>query len=567
MASEEGNKALSEDYAEILVEYNTSPFILERFRDYTIHIMNYRHAVVYIPVNEITENSILELGYRRIPKALGLVSRASLEASGISRIRNIPYSDLRGEGVTIAFIDTGINYRHPAFINEDGTSKISYLWDMTIDSDNGYPEPMGFGTVYTKNQINEALQSENPYDIVPSMDFNGHGTGMAGVAAGRIISEADFSGVAPNAELIIVKLKEAKKVLRDFFLIPVDRICYSSIDVMWGVQYVINTARSIGTPVSMCIGIGTSQGSHEGRDVLSRMLDIVGGYPGLTISVAAGNEGNGRRHYYREIPVTEEVALMELNIGENEPGFVLEIWGNPPNTYSIDIMSPSGEYIPRIQESLNLNREVRFALENTVINVDYLMVESQTGDQLILLRFKEPTEGVWRIQIYSRGDLNGRVYSWLPIEGFVSQDTYFLQSNPFTTITNPGNSTVPITVTAYNPENDVIYQNASRGYARDGTIKPIIGAPGVDLQAPAIDGGYRLMSGTGVATAHTAGITALILEWAILRENYPGMDTVEAKNFIIRGARRKDNLTYPNREWGYGMIDIYNVFDILRSNI
>jgi subtilisin family serine protease len=193
------------------------------------------------------------------------------------------------------------------------------------------------------------------------------------------------------------------------------------------------------------------------------------------------------------------------------------------------------------------------------------MVEAATGDQLILMRFNEPTPGIWTIKIYTRGDLQGIVNSWLPSGDFLSTNTYFVQSDPYTTITSPGNAEVPITVTAYNPDNNNLYQRSSRGYSRSGVIKPEIAAPGVNIQAPGLNHSFTQMTGTGAAAAHTAGITALILEWGIVRNNYPGIDSVEVKKFLIRGAQTNPNLVYPNRDWGYGMLDVYNVFNVLRT--
>jgi subtilisin family serine protease len=152
------------------------------------------------------------------------------------------------------------------------------------------------------------------------------------------------------------------------------------------------------------------------------------------------------------------------------------------------------------------------------------------------------------------------------MNGFISENTYFIQSDPYTTITSPGNGLVPITVTAYNPINNNLYQRASRGYTRIDVIKPELAAPGVNIQAPTLEHGFTEISGTGAAAAHTAGVTAILLEWGIVRNNYPGIDTVEVKKFLIRGASRSPTQTYPNRDWGYGILDIYNVFDLLRAD-
>jgi subtilisin family serine protease len=364
---------------------------------------------------------------------------------------------------------------------------------------------------------------------------------------------------------VVVKLKQAKPVLRDFFVLPADVPCFQENDIMWAFEYIVDTARSLQKPIAVCIGLGSSQGSHDGKGALSNLLSIGGDFPGVAVCIAAGNEGNTRRHFFAEIDPSTGLSSVELNVADNEAGFSLEFWGTAPNTYSIDILSPTGEYIPRISESLRVNRDIAFVFERTSISVDYLMVESSTGDQLILLRFRNPTPGIWRFQMYSRGDLQGSFHAWLPMNGFISDNTYFVQSDPYTTITSPGNSPVPITVTAYNVANNNLYQRASRGYSRIGVIKPEIAAPGVNITAPTLEHGFTDITGTSAAAAHTAGAVALLMEWAIVRGNYPGIDTVEVKKFIIRGADRNPNLIYPNRDWGYGILSIFDIFDMLRA--
>ena len=564
MTEEERFKITSNDFVDFLVDYNQNMSVFDRFTNATIHIMNDNYAIVYMPRAQLTSRSISQFGYSVIPACFGLDSERGLEASGVTRLRRLPNFNLRGQGVMIGFIDTGIDYTNSVFQKADGTTRIAAIWDQTIEGEKP-PLPYYYGTEFLPEEINRALKSENPLEAVPSRDDNGHGTKVAGIAAGSEVPEQDFSGVAPDTEIVVVKLKQAKPVLLDFYVIASDVPCYQENDIMWASQYILNTARRLQRPVVICISLGSSQGSHDGKGALSNHLTMVGDFSGVVICIAAGNEGIARRHFFSEIDPTIGFSTVELNVGDNEAGFSMELWGTAPNTYSIDILSPTGEYIPRIAESLRLNRDISFVFERTSIAVDYQMVESSTGDQLILLRFRNPTPGIWRFQVYGRGDLKGSFHIWLPMNGFISENTYFVQSDPFTTVTSPGNSPVPITVTAYNPDNSNLYQRSSRGYTRIGAIKPEIAAPGVDIMCPTLDHGFTTMTATSAAAAHTSGIAAMILEWGIVKDNYPRIDSVEVKKFMIRGAKRSPGLTYPNRDWGYGILDIFNVFDTLRS--
>jgi subtilisin family serine protease len=563
MTTEERERIFSNDYADLLIAYSGDESVFQNFQDATVHIINFFDAIVHVPVQQISDSTIVELGYSVMPSLYGLISQESLEASGILRIRNIPNFDLRGQGVLIGIIDSGIDYTNPIFINADNTTKIISIWDQTIFSDN-YPGHAYYGTEYTREQINEALLSETPLDVVPTTDEIGHGTMLAGIAAGNEVPESGFYGVAPDAELVVVKMKQAKPYLRDFFRVPQEVPCYQENDILFAMEYVMDVATSLNRPLALCIALGTSQGAHDGRGTLSSFLSLQAANYGFGVIVAAGNEGNARRHYSGTIDPTIGYDTVELFIGENEMGFSMELWGDSPGVFSIDIQTPSGEYVPRIVPRLDENRDVSFIFEQTTILVDYQIIESQSGDQLILVRFRNPSPGIWRFNVYGRENISAGFNIWLPMQGFISDNTYFIRSDPNTTILSLGNARIPITVTAYNTEDDSLYLNSSRGYSRIGVIKPEVAAPGVNITTPTLEQGFAEATGTSTSAAHTTGIAAMLLEWAIVRGNQPNMSTVDMKIFMIRGARRDMDLVYPNRDWGYGILDVFNIFDSLR---
>lgn len=567
MTGEGINNYMGEDYADFIVDYRTNPRIAELFPGAAILDINNTYAIIYLPVSQFANRMMRGIRLLIVPNVYGLASEVSLEASGVQKIRSMPDFNLRGEGVLIGIIDTGINYTLPAFKKENGTTKIRSIWDQTIKSVNGAQSSTNFGTEYKEEQINQALQNENPLTVVPSTDEDGHGTMLAGIAAGTENSTEGFYGVAPEAELVIVKLAQAKKYLREFYSIPEGVICYQENYIMWGVQYCLDVARQLERPIAICIGVGTSQSGHDGTAPLSELLNMYADFPRVGIVTAIGNEGNLGRHYYGTIDPAVGNTSLEFNVGENDKGFSMQLWGEAPGIFSIDILSPSGEYIPRISAGLQVSRRISFIFEQTIINVEYQTVEPRTGDELILLNFHNTTPGVWKITVYGQGNLVGNFHIWLPMGNFISKDTYFIKPNIYTTVVAPGDAVVPISVTAYNPVGDSLYANASRGYTRTNTIKPELAAPGVNYLAPTLDGGYTNFTGTGVASAHTAGIVALLLEWGVVRGNQQNIDTLEIKKYLIRGAKRSSNLTYPNRDWGYGILDIYNAFDVLRSSV
>lgn len=140
---------------------------------------------------------------------------------------------------------------------------------------------------------------------------------------------------------------------------------------------------------------------------------------------------------------------------------------------------------------------------------------------------------------------------------------FFLSPNQYTTITEPGNGFYSITTTAYNPKNQSLYINASRGYTRYDIINPDFAAPGVEVFSPLLNGKYGLTSGTSTAAALLTGVTAMLLEWGIVNGNNRSMETYQIKKYLIRGVDRMPTLSYPNREWGYGTVNIYGTFESL----
>lgn len=549
----------SNNYADFFVSYCGNKAALKKYENFSTNIINFFYAIVHLPVGVMTDDVVAQRGYASIPSLLGLVSEASLEASGVTLVRRGTNFNLTGKGVLIGIADTGIDYTNPVFQYSDKTTRIASIWDQTIISDK-VVENVVYGTEYTREQINEALKSEAPLSIVPSRDEIGHGTMIAGIAAGNEVVESGFSGVAPDSELVIVKLKPAKPYLKEFYRVPEDAIAYQENDLIFGLQYLIDYAAKVNKPIVLCITLDTSQYAHDGRGTTGNWLSIESSMPEVATLIAVGNEGISRRHFFGTITEEMEHETVELRVGEHERGFSMELWGDVPNTFTIDIRTPLGEYIPRIEMRLDETKKITFVLEQTIINVDYQLVESQSGDQLILLRFTNPTEGIWKINVYSRGTFPINFNMWLPINNFIGLDTYFVRSDPNTTLLSLACSLVPITVTAYDMENESFYSRSGKGYTRINVIKPDIAAPGVNILCPSLNHDFVRVTGTSAAVAHAVGVAALLFEWGIVRGKYPRMTTEDIKVFMIRGARRKADMVYPNYEWGYGILDIFNIF-------
>ena len=572
------NSVASEDFADFIAPYFTTPeeFIRSQGTD-CIDFVNSTLAVVYVPLSTVTPSTYTSYTYSAVPKLYSLLDVTSMDAAGITAAGELPVLNNQGAGVIVGFVDTGINYMDPLFRNVDGSTRIVGIWDQTNNSDNSNnienetAKPFSafsalYGTQYTAEEINLALNSDNPASIVPTRDENGHGTFLASIAAGNRDERAGFSGAAPQASIAMVKLKPAKQYLRDFYLIQDGAEAYQENDIMMGVSYLYFLARKYSMPLVVCIPLGTNMGSHMGMSRLGQYLNQVSLSNGSAVITAAGNETGARHHFRAVMDASTDEVTAELRVGEREAGFSMELWAENMGVYTVGFISPTGEVAREISVPLRGENTVSFLLEQTQITIYTQIADASAGSQFIFMRFETPMSGIWRILIRNSLDIRETFHIWLPVRGFISDETYFLRPDPDTTITDPGNARYPITVTAYDHTKNSIYIHASRGYSLSGRIKPDLAAPGVNILGASVSG-RRLtrMSGTSVSAAHLAGAAAILLNWGILDGNYPYLNTPVLKSIFVRGAQRNPALTYPNREFGYGTLNLYEAFLHLRN--
>ena len=552
--------AQNEMYADFIVKY------MDDFQEdlgdvpgFSFQKINGIYGVVYAPLTEIGTLNINTYSYSFIPKCYTHMDLGSLSASGITRLQEHPYLQLKGSGTAVAVVDSGIDYRNPVFQNEMG-SRILCIWDQTLQGDG---KEVPYGRVFWKKDIDQALASGNPLEIVPSVDTDGHGTRMAAIAAGNYFPEENFSGAAPEAMLIIVKVKPAKKYLREFYLFPAEAEIFQENDIMTGMDFAVRIANDRRMPLSLCLGIGSSQGAHIGKNPLSLYVDYISQYSLISVSIAAGNEGAARHHYAGRLTDRENQASAELRVGNKEPGFTMEFWGEPPEIYNLSLQSPTGEILDISASLGEVTQELSFVFVETRVKVNYVSIERQTGYTLVYFQFIQPVPGIWRIFVRGRDGQNVGFHIWLPVQGLISEETYFLEPSPYNTVTAPGDSLESITVTAYQYRDNSLYVQASRGFMPDGNVVPQVAAPGVQIRVPQLNGLYGNASGTSLSAAQTAGAAALLFEWAVIRGNQPYFTGSSVKNYITRGAEREERMQYPNRDWGFGRMDLYHTFELL----
>ncbi len=562
---------VSQRYADYIIEYGgREQDIYDTYPTNCVQIYNARYGTIHLPV-ESMNGAAGVLGYHAIPKLYGLMDTSSMDASGITQIQNQQYLNLNGDDVIVGIIDTGIDYTNPLFRRTDGMTRLVGIWDQSytnmgfddgIGANDRYKPSVRYGRAYSTAEINEALMLDNPGELLPLDDTNGHGTFLTGIAAGGRDWNNDFTGAAPRSDIAVVKLKPAKNYLRDYYLIREDALAFQENDIMAAVDYLLELSGYYRKPIAICIGLGTASGSHTGTSFLCRYLDYVGSLPGVAISAAAGNESNRGSHFLGKIEVEDDFVEVELRTGEDERGFVTELWGLSPDLFRVGFVSPSGQVIEPIQGVIGQRTTIDFVVEPTKIFLYYQITDYASGSQVVFIRFMDPAPGVWRIRVYGENLTYGDFHMWLPISQFKSEDTIFLDPQPDSTVTSPGDCKVALCAGAYNHYNNSIYIYSGRGFAPDGAIYPSLCAPGVDVFGPTTRERYGNRSGTSISAAHVCGACALILQWAFYQRQMIFLTSEDVKQYLVRGARREEEQSYPNRLWGFGILDVYHSFEI-----
>lgn len=561
---------LEEKEWELIVKYSGT---LERVRTRAVYVTELTggYAIIQIKESQIKELAAFpEVEFIEKPKSLYFQIENGRRVSCIDEVQAAPFFSsigqeglednqqkkqsfpLLGKDVLIGIVDSGIDYENPDFRNADGTTRILALWDQTLQ--NGKP-PQGYhiGTEFTSEQINEALRMgvrEERYRIVPSRDTSGHGTAVAGIAAGngRGSKNGKYQGAAPEAGLLIVKMGGAGETG-----FP------RTTQLMRGVDYIVRKAEELKKPVAINISFGNTYGSHDGTSLLERYLNIVSERWKNVICVGSGNEGTTAGHAageYRKGMMTE----VQLAVQQREKSFSLQIWKSYVDEVAITIVDPSGNHSGRLEEKEGTQR---IQIGETELLVYYGEPKPYSIRQEIYISFLPRNEfvtaGVWKIQMMPGQVVDKLWQMWLPVQNALNIGTAFLKPDSSTTLTIPSTASLVITVAAYNALTFSYADFSGRGptqtYEGENANKPDLAAPGVRVMAPVAGGGYAEFTGTSFATPFATGSAALLMEWGIVKGNDPYLYGEKVKAYLRRGARQIPGYErWPNGELGYGVL-------------
>lgn len=509
------------------------------------------YAIVTLPESMLEEYSRRpQIEFIEKPTRLYFEDLFSKEASCITQVQRDEPGNLQltGRGVLIGIVDSGVDYRHPAFLTADGKSRILRLWDQSIPGNP--PEGYATGTEYTNEEINEALSLsvQEGRRLVPSEDGSGHGTAVLGVAAGSDFSRGAVNrGVAYESDLLVVKMG-----------IPRQDSFPRTTELMQGVDYLVRQAIRLGRPIALNLSFGNNYGSHRGDSLLETYLDNVSGMGKNVICVGMGNNGNDALHTGGKLS-PGEIQEIELGVGAFEPTLNVQLWKNYEDEMEIYLENPAGERVGPIFETLGAQR---WQAGNTELLIYYGKPAPYHVTQEIYVDFlardrKRPyvDSGVWKIILAARNIKNGEYFLWLPGGKTLNPGTAFYLPRPQGTLTIPATARRVISVGAYDARQNTYADFSGRGCRALPYPKPDLAAPGVDIYAPRPGGGYAAFTGTSFSTPFVTGAAALLMEWGIIRRNDPYLYGEKLKAYLRRGAKAlQGSEKLPNDLIGWGRL-------------
>lgn len=505
----------------------------------TIRELSNGYAILNVPANQVDNIAALdEIIFVEKPKRLEYAILNAKRESCINQVQQAGFpgdgTGLFGEGVIVGIADSGIDYTNMVFRNQDGTTRILKLWDQVT------------GRIYDEEQINQALQSDNPYTIVDSRDPTGHGTHVAGIAAGNFAdNKNDNLGIATKSRIIFVKMATAS-----------ENSFPRTTQLMEAVDFMVKQVNEYNMPLSMNLSFGNTYGSHDGTSLISTYLDSVIDGNRISIQIGSGNEGDSAGHAGGFVNPENDTEI-ELQVSRFQRSFSVQLWKDYVDSFGVEIVAPSGERTPIIREKSTINR---YRLNDTELFLLYGTPKPFSRFQEIYMDFipvnQYIDEGIWTIRIVPERIVVGRYDFWLPNSQSLNENTRFLTPDPLTTLTIPGATLKAVTVGAYDSATGKMATFSGRGFLRENNqVKPDLVAPGVNISSAALGGGMSVQSGTSMATPFVTGSVALMMEWGIIRGHDPFLYGEKVKAYLIKGARHLQELSeWPNPQAGWGAL-------------
>lgn len=508
----------------------------------------------------------------------------------------------RGKGVIVGIIDFGIDFTHPSFIREDGTTRFISIWEQDLVPNDGerhprnpqerYRDLFDYGVEYEAADIQAALAPDvaDPFALVRTREVSGedgvnHGTHCTGIAAGNgrgSPSGTRYAGVAPEAGIIFVTLRRRRRRYTETPEGAIDgeevglRVPSSGdlIALHEAIEYIQARARALYRPVAINMSLSSSLGPHDGTSMLEQLIDRGADEPGRAIVVAAGNDARASKHIRRQLTSASPNAALRVDTRPGcEETISIDIWYEGIDALDLTLLTPSGgshgPYHPGdTVTGVALEDGDRLRLLDSAAEPDedngakriYLELEpgSQTNPDGSPGPVELSTTGDWTISLTGTGVTSGLVDAWIERDLGDPKPT-FRGATQEVTVGVPATAGSIVSVANYRDRDGVpaavnpagsIWGRSAHGPTRDGRLKPDVAAPGQGTLAPALGASYTSAGGTSAAAPYVTGVAALMLD------KTPNLTQREIRDCLVATAREDgDTGRTPNIVWGFGKVD------------
>lgn len=481
---------------------------------------------------------------------------STTSASGTGYIYNNPYLNITGKNILIAIIDSGIDYLHPDFLDEDNNSVILSIWDQESTTKEA-PEGLLFGSEFSRDEINTAI---NNNDNSLTIDRLGTGTIAAGIALGRGNLNKNYKGVAIDSELVVVKLRSYEGTYIE------GAINYQKSDFLAGIKYVLDVAKKENKDIIINLTLALQAKSIVELTMLDTFSDLT--TSGKIVVSGAGNEGNTDIHYEGRLKSLNDSQDLVIQVGKQK-NLDIDIVTSGPDKIKASLISPSGELSYELIYTPDMPvYNGKFNLENTSYEMRVIYPWLESGNLQIKIGLKDIKPGAWTLRLRPEFIIQGNYDVYLPNKSIISPQTRFSDPNSGSTITMYATTENVITTGTYNDKTDSIWIGSSKGPVKTIEIKPDILAPGVDIISTYINSTYNTATGTGVSSSLVSGVLAIMMQY--IKEESPEyrgyLFTQQLKTYLMLGATKKDIYTYPNISQGYGNLNLKETIIAISNN-
>lgn len=382
---------------------------------------------------------------------------------------------------------------------------------------------------------------------------------MAGIV-GAAGYNPDIMGVAPECEYLVVKLLEAV-AFKEYSKFSTGVSPYNSMAIFSALNYMREYAIRESRPLVILMPLGTTNGNHRGEHILNAYIESISKNVGIVVVNGTGNEGMSDGHVSGVIDAGGKSKEIEMIIGRRQEIFYVGIWIDLPGIADLTLISPSGQATGTIRAILNQSEYYSFILEDTNVDIYFDLPEKFSGDELIRLYFYDIDPGTWRIRLQAQRGDNVKYNAWMWQKEFVGEGTRFAPSDPYGTITIPADCDYTVSVAAFNQNNGNLLPYSGVALMDNYLGRIDFAAGGVNTMTVGLNNTIAIINGSSLSAGIGAGICALLFQWGIVRGNYPYMYSQSIKTFLRRGTVQRRGDVYPNQQTGYGIINLYKIFE------